>query len=90
MAGVGASVAAADLVMDVEEAQERGPVLVGKGLQDEARASVVQFDALGGHRRWAPHRSGSSCARFRVGRGGWPNNGRGRGTCGYSTGIFCF
>ena len=33
--------------MDVEEAQERGPVLVGKGMKDEARASVVQFDVFG-------------------------------------------
>ena len=32
--------------MDVEKAQERGTVLVCKGLPDEARADVVQFAAF--------------------------------------------
>lgn len=32
--------------MDVEEAQERGAVLVGEGLPDEARADEVQFAAF--------------------------------------------
>ena len=35
--------AAADLVVDVKEAQERGTVVVGEGLPDEARADIVQF-----------------------------------------------
>ena len=32
--------------MNVEEAQERGAVLVDEGLPDEARADVVQFAAF--------------------------------------------
>ena len=32
--------------MDVEEAQERGAVLVGEGLPDEACSDVVQFAAF--------------------------------------------
>jgi len=38
--------AAAELVVDVEEAQERRAVLFGEGLTNEARADVVQFAAF--------------------------------------------